>query len=462
MWRDEIEQIVRGAGFVPEYDPRYDMVVCMAPGQDYSLLILQRSGQWYLSNRCGRFFQLSDASMLADLCAVLFQERPGCAIGDVHDASWSELPEHIKVRFKLEEVEQQERVEELLQPHLQGGLLYREYLAKKFGFRGYSAGEEAVGMGLAEAKALVEKDRGHPISFSPEGVMLNDDLFYIPPARSGCVMGCVGYLVGRRSGRVMFLQSGILPHVRIWALYRGFFDCKGLGDTLLIRAVHNLEKTRELLTTVLRSNIAARELGQKLHNPPCVFRRVYVGSYIREFMEAEEKGYFDFEVNPSDAYGAALEGGAARFAGASGVIEGSGPGIARPKALKPIEIVQRDLEFGPFSTEWYRRSVDSHLRRCIFQYFQEQILPRLHEVFTHVEGVITSHYDAPEFASRSQFQYRYFFHFAFHWPEGMEIAHGELIYDPGSRTCAESKVKPLTVSAKKLLDLRAAMFEIIQ
>ena len=70
-----------------------------------------------MANRCSRFFHLRDASMLPDLCAALFQERPGCGIGDVKDASWSEVPEPIKGRFQLVEVEQHERVEELLQPY---------------------------------------------------------------------------------------------------------------------------------------------------------------------------------------------------------------------------------------------------------------------------------------------------------------------------------------------------------
>ena len=94
-------------------------------------------------------------------------------------ASWSEVPDSPKLSFQLEEVPD-ERHEELLQPHLEGGLLYRQYLADKFGFRSYSTGEEAVGMGLAEAKALVEKDRGHPIAFKLERVVLNDDLIYLP------------------------------------------------------------------------------------------------------------------------------------------------------------------------------------------------------------------------------------------------------------------------------------------
>ncbi len=259
---------------------------------------------------------------------VLFQERPGCSIGDAKDASWSEVPGAIRARFQLVEVEQQERVEELLQPHLQGGLLYRDYLTRMFGFRSYSESEETQGMTLAEAKALVERNTDHCITFNLERVMLNDDLIYIPYT----YMGCVGYLVERRSGRVMLLYSGMLPHVHIWAYYRGFWDChggmarvaRGSGeDTLLIRAVHNLEKTRESLFWFLRDNVTARDFAKQLHNPPCLVRQVAVRPYIKAFMEAEEKGYFDFEINPREAEpDASPNGGPAEPAGDSGVSRG--------------------------------------------------------------------------------------------------------------------------------------------
>jgi len=312
MWRDEIEQVAREAGFVLEYDPHLDVLVCTVSGQDYSLLILQRSGQWYVANRCSRFFHLHDASMLPDLCATFFQERPGCGIGDVEDASWSEVPEPIKVRFQLAEVEPHERVEELLHPHLEGGLLYRDYLTRMFGFRSYSEREKTLGMTLAEGKALVEQDRGSPITFRVERVAVNDDLIYLPYT----YIGCVGYLVERHSRRVMLLGSGMLPHVHIWAYYRGFWDCKGSRarvargrgeNTLLIRAVHNLEKTREVLAMFVRDNVTARELAKQLHHPPCLARGVALLPYIHAFMEAEEQGYFDFEVNPEDAEPGASE-----------------------------------------------------------------------------------------------------------------------------------------------------------
>jgi len=326
MWRDEIEQIARDVGFVPEHDPHLDVVVCTAPGQDYGLVIFRRADQWYVSTPGSRFFHLRDAAMLPELCGAFFQERPSCAIRE--DGNRSELPSQIKLRFKLEEVEQQERVSELLQPHLQGGLLYRDYLAEKFGFRGYSAAEEAAGMGLAEAKALVEQDRGHPIAFKVERAVLNDALIYLPYT----YIGCVGYLVERHSRRVMLLDSGMLPHVHIWAYYRGFWDCKGSRarvargrgeDALLIRAVHNLEKTRELLAMFLRDNVTAREFAKQLHNPPCLARQVALRPYIHAFMEAEENGYFDFEINPKDGEpGAPPNGGPATPLPSSGVTEG--------------------------------------------------------------------------------------------------------------------------------------------
>ena len=72
-------------------------------------------------------------------------------------------------------------------------------------------------------------------------------------------------------------------------------------DTLVIRAVHNLEKTREVLWAFLRRDTNTRSLAKLIHNPPCVARGVNLCFFINNFFEAEEKGYFDFDINPSGA-----------------------------------------------------------------------------------------------------------------------------------------------------------------
>jgi hypothetical protein len=99
---------------------------------------------------------------------------------------------------------------------------------------------------------------------------------------------------------------------------------RGCGeDTLLIRAVHNLEKTRELLALFLRDNLTARELVKQLHHPPCLARWVALRPYIHAFMKAEENGYFDFEINPKDGEpGAPPNGAPATPLPSSGVTEG--------------------------------------------------------------------------------------------------------------------------------------------
>ena len=117
--------------------------------------------------------------------------------------------------------------------------------------------------------------------------------------------------------------------------------------------------------------------------------------------------------------------------------------------MAPLDIVKRDLLFGPFKTDSYARSVDDRLRRAILQFFQEQILPRLDGTFTRLEGGITSHYDTPDFVRRSELRVRYYLECTFHSPEGDEAARGELVYDPDSGTCVESKVKPLSVRSLK-------------
>ena len=99
---------------------------------------------------------------------------------------------------------------------------------------------------------------------------------------------------------------------------------RGCGeDTLLIRAVHYLEKTRELLALFLRDNLTARELAKQLHHPPCLARGVVLRPYIHAFMKAEENGYFDFEINPKDGEpGTPPNGGPATPLPSSGVTEG--------------------------------------------------------------------------------------------------------------------------------------------
>lgn len=117
--------------------------------------------------------------------------------------------------------------------------------------------------------------------------------------------------------------------------------------------------------------------------------------------------------------------------------------------MQPTEIVERDLSFGPFETEVCRESVDANVRRAVLSFIREQVLPHLDGVFTHMEGRVTSHYDKPEYATRSDLRFRYYLKCTFHSPEGDETAQGELIYDPETRTCTACRVKPLRLRCLK-------------
>jgi hypothetical protein len=297
MWRDQIEPIARAAGFNTQYDEQFDLLHCKTPDEAYSVTVFQRSGEWYLAHRT--FFHLRQGTKLPELLAVLFRERPGSGGSQFVDESGWALPDSLKASFQFEEMSH-EHLEELIEPHLKGGLLHRQYLADKFGFRRYSAAEESRGMGLAEAKLLVEQFEGRSITFDPKRVAINDDLIYVPYT----YIGCVGYLVERRSKRVGLLGSGTLPHKQIWAYYRGFANGRTGTErlqTLVIRAIRDPEKTREVLWAFLRRDASTRALAKELDNPPCVAREVDLRFFINRFFEAEEKGYFDFEVYPRGA-----------------------------------------------------------------------------------------------------------------------------------------------------------------
>jgi hypothetical protein len=173
------------------------------------------------------------------------------------------------------------------------------FLEERHGFRAYSPAEDAKGMPLSRAQHLVETSVEQPIQFEIGRVLVNDDLIYVP---YGWV-GCLGFLVHRRTERVILLGSVLVPHQWVWAFYRGFSlgeTAADRQDTLVIRAVHQPRETVKTFRWLMRREPKFKRLGRQLRTLPCIIRDVDLLFAVRELMVAEEKQYFDFEINPTD------------------------------------------------------------------------------------------------------------------------------------------------------------------
>jgi hypothetical protein len=113
------------------------------------------------------------------------------------------------------------------------------------------------------------------------------------------------------------------------------------------------------------------------------------------------------------------------------------------------EIDAGTLTLGPFKTEWFKRAVDDRLREAVFAFLQQRVLPLTGKPVARIEGGITSHYDAPEFAKRPDLHDRYFLKLECDTPEGIVGVSGEIVYDRAAGEFTESRVKPVEVRMLK-------------
>jgi hypothetical protein len=113
------------------------------------------------------------------------------------------------------------------------------------------------------------------------------------------------------------------------------------------------------------------------------------------------------------------------------------------------EIDVGTLTFGPFKTEWFKRAVDARLREAAFAFLQQRVLQLEGKPFVRIEGGITSHYDAPQFAKRPDLHDRYFLKLEVDTPEGIVGVKGEIVYDRVVGEFTESRVKPVEVRMLK-------------
>jgi hypothetical protein len=115
--------------------------------------------------------------------------------------------------------------------------------------------------------------------------------------------------------------------------------------------------------------------------------------------------------------------------------------------MRPEEIIERDLRFGPFRTEEFRRSVTESLRTAVVNFLVKQVLRYLTVEFSRMDGAITSLYDSPQFVTRPDLTCRYMFELSFHSAEGADYVGGEIIFNADNSICEESHIRPFRIRA---------------
>jgi hypothetical protein len=170
---------------------------------------------------------------------------------------------------------------------------FQERIVKRrCGFRSYSRAKDS--MELSRAKRLVEAYVKEPIEFDVKEVLLNGDWIYVPWGW----IGCFGYLVHRRTERILCLGTGAAPHATIWGICRGSHYDK--PDTLAIKAVQDLKELKRALGRELQHNPVFAQFDQRMQSLPCIFRNVELWRVVEGLVEAEERGYCEFEINPTE------------------------------------------------------------------------------------------------------------------------------------------------------------------
>lgn len=170
---------------------------------------------------------------------------------------------------------------------------FQERIVKKrYGFRTYSRSKDSTA--LSRAKRLVEACVKQSIDFDVKEVLVHGKWIYVPWGW----IGCFGYLVHRKTERILCLGTGAAPHATIWAICSGSNYDK--PDTLVFKAIHDLKETKRALGWQLQANPTFDQFDQRIKSLPCVFRNVDLWRMAEGLVEAERKGYCEFEINPTD------------------------------------------------------------------------------------------------------------------------------------------------------------------
>lgn len=171
------------------------------------------------------------------------------------------------------------------------------YLQSAFGFRPYSPAEAQRGMSLQEAESLVSGHIGRPLvyqfdneefEYNRGGILVSDELYYIPYTW----IGCAGYIVERATATVVALGSGIAVETQIWAWYRGLTNVNDLE----ILAVHDLAELESLLREVMGNWRFRTEVAPRLAVLPCRINDLQLYPVCERLRRAEINNWYRFRV----------------------------------------------------------------------------------------------------------------------------------------------------------------------
>ncbi len=172
-----------------------------------------------------------------------------------------------------------------------------DYLQNTFGFQQYIASDPLHRMSLDEAEALVSTKLGNPlvyqfddkeIPYDREGVLVSNELFYIPYTW----IRCVGYLVNRATSEVIGLGSGMSVEIQIWAWYRGL---KSTND-LEILSVHDRVELESVLREVMGNYRFRTEVAPRIETLPCVVENLPLHYACEQLRRAEINHWYRFRI----------------------------------------------------------------------------------------------------------------------------------------------------------------------
>jgi hypothetical protein len=173
-----------------------------------------------------------------------------------------------------------------------------KYLRERYRFRDRSDIVWTEIKNLEQIETSVWRVLESQHEYDRDRILQNDDLVYLPITW----IGCVGVLVSKADGRVMALGSPVHVSAHVWAYYRGFAD----GDTtderlndLIILRITDERRTEDVLRRFLTFRHIVNVVRPGFQQLP--FRITGVDLYFARgvFKEADEQGWFDFEVVPS-------------------------------------------------------------------------------------------------------------------------------------------------------------------
>lgn len=155
-------------------------------------------------------------------------------------------------------------------------------------------------MALKQAKEIAEAyGRRHGAVWIPgEQVVERERYWFLPLG----YVGSSGVIVDKITGHLTVLGSALAMDDQFWAYERGFLAG---SVTLRVNRVHERERTLQVLQRAVSGSFRwAYErrdwLKKELETLPAEFREQDLGLVAPLFRNAEESGWFEFEVEPND------------------------------------------------------------------------------------------------------------------------------------------------------------------